>query len=116
MSRQKQFVKSARGRYVGRVGQICHGCGMRLTIGTPKPTDTWPQRITLSREVVNLLLEAAAEYEQLCEDTGTISSAVDFVDWGSVDFLREGNTSPITAEPEVLRTHDYIERRRKGAA
>jgi hypothetical protein len=63
---------------------------MRLSVGDPSPSATWPQRLNLSREQVGLLLEAAAEFEELAEDAGVVSNAVDAIDWLSVDALRNG--------------------------
>jgi hypothetical protein len=76
--------------YTGRTydrHRYCQGCGARITIGEPKAGDdtTWWQRLTLTAEQRDLLLIGAAEYEDLCEDTGTISNAVEFVDWCSVE-------------------------------
>lgn len=71
-----------------RIGKFCHGCQQRLYIGEPRHTDTWPQRLALSRAQLNVLLEAAAEYAELCEEAGEYEEAVAFLDWVTVDALR----------------------------
>ena len=107
--------KAPRGRTLGREHQRCQGCGMRLTIGEPSPSITWPQRLNLSREQVSLLLEAAAEFEQLSEDAGIVSNAIDFCDWVSVDALRVTPLGAGRVDPPVLRQHDYLDRQRKAS-
>jgi hypothetical protein len=81
-------VKSVPGRTLGRTWQLCAGCGGRVAIGEPKAGENWPARLELSREQIADLLVAAAEYRDLTAAAGEYESAVDFVDWMSVDALR----------------------------
>ena len=105
MNRQGTVVT---GRQKARLTEkLCIGCGMRRSIGDPKPNAIWPQRLSLTPEQVDLILVAAAEFEELSEQAGTISNAVDFADWMSVDALRTSIGSPIVAD---------FGRQRKGAA
>ena len=62
----------------GRVDtrKVCTACGARIRLGEPKPTSTWPARLHLTDEQLNLLLVAAAEFVELGPE-----SAVAFVDW-----------------------------------
>lgn len=106
-------LMSAAGRSHVRGKYVCEACRMRRAIGEPKGNDLWPQRLNLAQEQIDQLTVAAVEFEELSEAAGTISNAVDFVDWVSVDALRRGAASPVIAELPVLRTKDY---RRRGAA
>lgn len=82
-------VKVETGRTLQRHTKLCEGCNARLTIGEPKAQSdsNWWQRLTLTEEQRDLLLVAAAEYEELSEEAGTISNAVEYVDWISPSVL-----------------------------
>jgi hypothetical protein len=105
--RGKYDSKSRVGRSLPRkVTYTCEGCGIRKAIGQPKSKDLWAQQLQLSRVQVDMLLAAAVEFEELSEDAGTVSNAVDFVDWASVDALGGGRPSEVV-EPPVLRHKEY---------
>lgn len=70
------------GRY-GSPSSYCQGCDMRLLVGEPRASSAWPALLMLTPEQVDVLLMAAAEWEELGGGT-----AVEFVDWMSVDALR----------------------------
>lgn len=72
----------------------CQGCSIRITVGEPKATPHWYQRLRLTREQVDYLLEAAAEFDELAAEYEDHPSAVEFVDWVSVDALRTGKVEP----------------------
>ncbi len=83
----------------------CESCGVRLTVGEPKVNDTWTTQLTLTAKEWNLLLMAAAEFDELCEGTGYIPLATDFCDWlkpdvvtGYSDELREATRRRLIAE------------------
>lgn len=88
------------------VRYACPSCQMRYKIGKPKATDSWPVHLTLSPMQVDLLLVAAAEFRDLCEEAGEYDHAIDFVDWIRIDALRPSFGSP------VLRAHEYARRNR----
>ena len=49
----------------------CHSCHLRNAMGVPKPLSTWPARIhavPLTEEQWELLLVAAAEFRDLCDE------------------------------------------------
>ena len=56
---------------------------MRLMVGEPRASSAWPALLSLTPEQVDVLLMAAAEWEELGGGT-----AVEFLDWASVDALR----------------------------
>lgn len=76
------------GRTYVRTRHRCEGCQARITIGFPKTNLHWAERLHLTSEQVDHILQAAAEYEAFSEDAGTISNAVEFIDWMAVDALR----------------------------
>jgi hypothetical protein len=92
--------------------KLCSSCQQRILIGEPKARDSWPAQLTLSPHQLDVLLVAAAEYHDLCEETGEPESAVAYVDWVRPDALTVSYESPVKADPPRLRTHDY--RRRAG--
>lgn len=59
----------------------CQSCSARLTIGEPNGNERWALRLQLSEEQIHDLLQAAAEYRDLCEEAGEYEYAVQFVDW-----------------------------------
>lgn len=75
-------------RPLDRSSRLCESCGVRLTIGEPKATDYWPQRLALTKPQVDLLLQAAAEYRDLCDEAGEYEEAIAFVDWVAPDAMR----------------------------
>jgi hypothetical protein len=91
------------GRKLQRTPRRCEGCEARLTIGDPKPNGAWAQRLKLTPEQVDLLLIAAAEYRDLCDEAGEYQEAVAFVDWVSVDALRYSIGSPVVAAYDPRR-------------
>lgn len=66
----------------------CLGCGARRTIGAPNSRGYWAQRLRLTPEQVDDLLVAAQEYAELCEESNIVETAVEFVDWMSIDALK----------------------------
>jgi hypothetical protein len=68
------------GRPGGKLNR-CQGCGVRLTIGDPRPLNGWPERLVLDDFTVNVLLTAAADYRELCIEADEPERAIDFVDW-----------------------------------
>jgi hypothetical protein len=78
------------GRTLPRSRYECHSCQLRNAVGTPKSLDTWAMRLhgaPLTSEQVDLLLVAAAEFRDLCEESGEYADAVSFVDWVRPDAL-----------------------------
>jgi len=65
----------------------CQSCTVRLTIGEPRPSEGWPASLRLSKDQHDLLLQAAAEFRDLCIEVREPESAIDFVDWLAVDVL-----------------------------
>lgn len=53
---------------------------------------------------MDVLLQAAAEFRDLCDEEGEYDHAVDFIDWVRPDAVSEGFASPITLSAE--RTMD----------
>jgi hypothetical protein len=111
------------GRIQERASKLCEGCGTRLTIGAPKAQETWPQRLTLTVDQRDLLLIAAAEYEELSEQAQTISNAVEFIDWISPSVLEEERKRAYDAEIREMRKRQHEQVRnqnrrdmRRGAA
>jgi len=95
-----------------RTRWICQGCERRIYVGEPSPTSLWPSKLNLTLEQVKLLLTAAAEFRDLSLKAGEPEAAVDFVDWLSVDALRDVSyhpapfvegTIPITRKPGTNR-------------
>jgi hypothetical protein len=82
--------KATTGRTLARTNNyVCESCKVRRALGEPKPNDSWAQRLHLTQLQIDLLLLAATEFELLSEDAGTVSNAVDFVDWCAPDALDE---------------------------
>lgn len=89
------------GRITDRSRKRCPTCDARFQFGEPKGTDSWPRRLSLSQEQVNLLLTAAAEFMELHheyvrrslkegEPPPDMPSAVEFMDWVAPDALYDG--------------------------
>ena len=69
---------------------FCVGCGQRRTVGEPRQSVKWSKELMahpLTREQVDLLLIAAAEYRALSIEVGEPPDPVAFMDWVSVDAL-----------------------------
>ena len=65
----------------------CQSCRVRLTVGTPRPSEQWPRRFKLdplSADQFDLLLVGAAEFLHL--GGGDI---IDFLDWVRPEALGE---------------------------
>lgn len=80
---------------VGRSDSLrsyCLGCEARITKGEPKASAGWPAALSLTATQRDLLLQAAAEYSEVCDEAGEYESAVEFVDWCSIDALRDGSS------------------------
>ena len=75
----------------------CPSCEVRFKVGKPKATDTWPVQLTMSPAQLDLLLVAAAEFRDLCDEAGEYNDAVSFVDWVRPDALRPSFASPVKA-------------------
>jgi hypothetical protein len=76
------------GRRLPKVANyVCDSCEIRKAIGKPRVNDTWAQRLRLSQAQIDELILAAAEYEDLCVKSDTITNAVDFIDWVSPEAL-----------------------------
>ena len=90
----------SRGLFTGRITtrRICQSCRMRYAFGEPKPTDSWPARLRMNSDQIDLLLVAAAEYKQLCDEAGEYADPVDFLDWVRPDALSPGFASPIDVQ------------------
>jgi hypothetical protein len=89
------------GRTLADRRRLCIGCNGRLMIGDPQTDAGWPARLHLSGAQVKDLLAAAAEYRELSSAAGEYESAIDFVDWMSVDALREGNGSAVNTQRDA---------------
>ena len=72
----------------------CSGCDVRITIGEPVPSNNWASRLHLTREQVDLILEAAAEFDLIAASWDDRPTAVEFTDWLAVDALRTGINEP----------------------
>ena len=59
----------------------CQSCTVRLTIGDPRPSASWPARLRLDPDQWDALLSGAAEYRDLCIEAGEPEAAVPFADW-----------------------------------
>ena len=79
----------------------CESCHVRRAIGVPKVSDTWPAQLHINAVQLDLLLLAAAEFRDLCEEAGMYADAVEFVDWVRPDALSRGFASPINLSPEA---------------
>ena len=81
--------KVTTGRTLLREWQLCQGCNARLTIGEPRTSDdsAWWQRLRLTEQQRDLLLLAAAEYRDLCEEAGEYQDVVEMIDWLSPSVL-----------------------------
>lgn len=103
---------SARGPKVRKESPLawCHGCHARVMVGEPNPSAYWTAALNLADWQVDLLLNAAAEYEELSEDSQHISNAIEFVDWLSPDVLPE-KVHPID---QRIRREKERERRRES--
>jgi hypothetical protein len=91
------------GRTQERASKLCEGCGARLTLGSPKANDTWPARLTLTVDQRDLLLIAAAEYRDLCDEAGEYQDVIQFVDWLSPSVLEEERQRAFEAEIRHMR-------------
>lgn len=64
-----------------RVRGNCPTCEQRRRIGDPGGHFPWSPRLNLTEEQRDLLLIAAAEFEDLSEEAGAFVTAIDFIDW-----------------------------------
>lgn len=88
MTRQNNWVRT--GRIDSR--RLCASCESRVLYGDPRPGDTWAARLRLTREQLDLLLCAAAEFIEAGD-----GSAVEFVDWIS---------GTVLGQPVIRTDHD----------
>lgn len=56
------------GRIMPRRTYECHSCHVRNAIGVPRASDSWPPQLHLSEKQMDLLLVAAAEFREMCEE------------------------------------------------
>jgi hypothetical protein len=89
------------GRTLADRRRLCIGCNGRLMIGDPETDNGWPARLHLTAVQVKDLLAAAAEYRELSSAAGEYESAIEFVDWMSVDALRDGTASAVNVQRDV---------------
>lgn len=61
--------------------RTCHSCKIRIEFGEPKAGDAWTSQLWLTKQEFDLLLVAAAEYEEIAEEAQHVSSAISFLDW-----------------------------------
>jgi len=92
----------------------CHSCGIRNAVGEPKALDTWPARLHIERHQIDLLLAAAAEFRDLCDEAGEYADAVSFVDWVRPDALSAAYSSPVKAEPAPVTLAEKRRRHENG--
>jgi hypothetical protein len=103
------------GRIYPRLRQYeCESCHQRNSIGKPRASDTWPAQLFIPERMMDVLLLAAAEFRDLCVESGVDGDAIDFLDWVRPDAIRPGFGSPVTAEPEPPSLAE--KRRRAGVA
>jgi hypothetical protein len=74
--------------------KACPGCNLRYSVGAPQASDTWPARLSLSPYQLDLLLLAAAEFRELCDEAGEYADCVDFLDWVRPDALSVSYVTP----------------------
>ena len=80
----------------------CQGCNVRLLVGEPKAGEgMWPAQLHISAAMMDVLLIAAAEFRDLCEEAGEYADAVEFVDWVRPDAISVGFGSPANLSPEA---------------
>lgn len=100
------------GRNLTRVGNVCHGCHARIEIGEPKGSDSWPARLSLTKDQVDLLLLAAVEYEEMSEEAQHISNACEFVDWLAPDVIPGLSTETQRERRQEIAHREKVERER----
>lgn len=75
------------GRNLQRTGRLCESCNARLTYGSPKGSGNWAGALRLTREQHDLLLMAAAEWDEINAEVEEPGDTVAFGDWIAVDVL-----------------------------
>src|SRR5262245_6329094 len=75
--------RASLGREMPRRKYVCDSCQVRRAVGQPDTNGVWPQRMRSRMDQLDVdnLTAAAAEYRDLCAQTGVPESVVDFVDW-----------------------------------
>lgn len=105
------------GRTFVRREYHCESCKVHRKVGKPKPGEgMWPARLHLEDRDVDLLLIAAAEFVELCEEAGEYADAVAFVDWCRPDAVSKAWESPVKAEPPPVSLDEKRRRHWKGMA
>ena len=105
------------GRKHQRTVGICKSCEARLMAGPPKAGEgMWPARLHIDERNMDLLLVAAAEFVELCEEAGEYADAVAFVDWVRPDAITNAWESPVKAEPPPVSLAEKRRRHEAGAA
>jgi len=98
-------------RVLDRVGKVCQGCGVRLTIGEPAVRSAWAGELVLTEAQIKSLTEAAREFDILTRRSRMELDALDFIDWLSPS-TRESYKPPtfdgaprhnLNGEPSVMQ-------------
>lgn len=100
------------GRQTSRFS-YCLGCAQRITKGQPRAGSSWASALSFDERTRDLLLQAAAEYLELCAEAGEPADPVAFLDWVAVDALRDGaplivdhdGAPPRTASGSLAQNH-----------
>jgi hypothetical protein len=97
----------------------CASCDARTEFGEPRPGDAWTTQLWLTRDEFDLLLVAAAEYEEIAEEAQLISSAVTFLDWIQKDCVEPDERAELRAARakanRLERDREYQRRKREAA-
>ena len=91
-------------RVLDRVGKICQGCGVRLTIGEPNPNSTWAQQLTLPDKPIGYIIDAAAEFDQLTEHATTHAT----VQAGCHECQHSGAPDELAEHPSFVDFADWL--------
>jgi hypothetical protein len=86
----------------------CPSCDARQQFGEPKISGTWPARLRLTQEQIDLLLVAAAEFRDICDELGEYEEVVGFVDWIAPDALGKVSGKVIEAEGVAIMEGGFI--------
>jgi len=111
-----QVAQERTGRTFVREKHTCESCKTRQRVGVPKSGEgTWPARLYIAEGQMDVLLLAAAEFRDLCEEAGEYADAVSFVDWVRPDAVKRGYSTPVgLVEPEPVTLAEKRRRHEKG--
>ena len=96
--------------------QFCAGCKQAIKFGDPKSLDLWAGRLSLTEDQINLLLVAAAEFEDLHRHYVARARRYDLpippapTAWDFVDWVDHSIRPPEGGDYDGIRVHNSTER------